>query len=74
MYVRVRVTPSAKKETVTRVSENELHICVREPAARNLANRRVGELVAQALGVDVRDVRMLAGHRSQSKMFSVEKI
>lgn len=72
MYVRVRVTPSAKKESVKQVSETEFTISVREPAERNLANTRVQELLALALSIPAKQVRMVSGHRSQVKMFTVE--
>lgn len=72
MYVRVRVTPHAKKELVTIVAPTELQISVREPRERNLANMRVRELVARHFGVDVKKVHLIAGHRSIVKMFSID--
>ena len=50
MYVKVMVTPSAKKEKVEE-KNGELFISVKEPAQRNLANKRVRELVASHFGV-----------------------
>lgn len=72
MFVHVRSTPSARKERVTKVSATEFHIAVREPAERNMANKRIVELLAIALGTIPKHVTMLTGHRSPSKMFSVE--
>lgn len=72
MYVRVRVTPGAKKERVTCVSANEFHIEVREPAERNLANARVREIVAQEMGVAAGKARIVSGHRSPHKIISIE--
>ncbi|HET9641723.1 MAG TPA: DUF167 domain-containing protein [Candidatus Paceibacterota bacterium] len=69
-YVKVFVTPGAKKETVEQKGET-LAISVREPAERNLANVRVRELVAAHLGVPLAKVRILTGHRSRGKMISV---
>lgn len=71
MYVRVHAVPDARKERVEE-KEGSLTIWVKEPAAQNLANRRIRELVAQHYGVGVERVRMLTGHRSSSKMYSVE--
>lgn len=71
MYVRVRVTPGARKERVERVAEAEYIMSVREPAERNLANTRVRILVANALGTRERDVRLVSGHRSPVKVFDV---
>ena len=72
MYVRVRVTPGAKKERVLRQKPDEFDIAVREPATRNLANTRVRELIAAAFGVGAGAVRMVSGHRSPTKIISVE--
>ena len=72
MYVKVRVTPDAKKELCEQVSADHLKISVREPAEQNRANRRVLELVARHFAVPSGKVRLISGHRSPSKIFSVE--
>lgn len=70
MYLKVFVTPGAKRETVAEKGD-ALHISVREPAERNLANDRVRALIAARLGIPVGHVRILTGHRSRAKMISV---
>lgn len=72
MYVRVHVTPEARKEHITKRSVNEFDILVREPRAQNAANRRVQQLIAEAFQVEPRSVRLISGHRSTTKMYSVE--
>jgi uncharacterized protein YggU (UPF0235/DUF167 family) len=72
MYVHVRVTPGGKREFVTKVSDTEYELMVREPAERNLANRRVIELIARVCNTLPKNVKILTGHRSSSKMLSVE--
>lgn len=77
MYIKVFVTPGAKKEKVEthlaqKAEECEtLLISVREPAAANRANTRVRELIAGRHGVPVGNVRILTGHRSRAKMVSI---
>lgn len=71
MYVRVHVTSGAKRERVTKHSETEFDILVREPRERNLANRRVTSIIATLYGVPVRAVRLIAGHRSPTKLFDI---
>ena len=61
----------AKKELVTKRGPDSYDISVREPAERNLANRRVLELVARELGLSVGKVRIVSGHHSPSKILSV---
>lgn len=72
MYVKVHATPGAKKEKVEKESETVFDISVKEPAKRNLANERIRELLCAEFGLKKEKVRMLSGHRSPSKMFSVD--
>ncbi len=71
MYIKVHVVAGAKKELVTKRGPDSYDISVREPAERNLANRRVLELVARELGLSVGKVRIVSGHHSPSKILSV---
>ena len=70
MFIKIFVTPDAKREKVEEKGETLL-ISVREPASGNRANDRVRELVALREGVPAGSVRILTGHRSRSKMISI---
>lgn len=70
MYLKVFVTPDARKETVEEKGDS-LVITVREPATGNHANNRVRELVALRVGQPVSKVRILTGHHSRVKMLSI---
>lgn len=72
MYISVRVLPGARQEKVEALPKGRLRISVREPAERNLANRRVRELLAGHLGLPLAQVRLLGGHTSPSKLFAVD--
>jgi uncharacterized protein YggU (UPF0235/DUF167 family) len=72
MYIRVHVVPGAKREKVTKVTDTEFQLVVREPAERNMANKRVREIIAEQFDVPVAKVRLLTGHRSSTKMVDVE--
>lgn len=72
MYVRVTVKAGAKKESIAECGEAELGIAVREPAERNMANRRVVALVAEHFSVRPGAVRIISGHHSTRKILSVE--
>ena len=71
MYVSVRVVAGAKEEKVE-TSGERLKISVKEPAKQNLANRRVQSLVAKHFKLPAAKVRLISGHHSPSKIFSVE--
>jgi uncharacterized protein YggU (UPF0235/DUF167 family) len=70
MYLKVFVTPGARKESVEEKGD-VLAIAVREPAQGNRANDRVRELVARRFGVATAAVRIITGHHSRGKMVSI---
>jgi len=71
MYIRVHVKPDSKKESVTRESETELYIAVKEKAERNMANKRVVTLLSGEYNVSTSDIRLVTGHHSPTKMFNI---
>lgn len=71
MYLRVTVTPGAKKEALQKASSHKWFMSVKEPAEHNMANARVCTLIARELGVAPSDIRILTGHHSRVKMISV---
>ena len=72
MYVKVRVIAGAKKEAFEEMSKDHFKIAVREPAERNLANGRIIELVAMHFRTPKNKVRIVSGHRSQSKILAIQ--
>lgn len=71
MYVRVEVRPGARKESVLQTDDKTYTIAVKEPAAQNLANARVREVLAHHLSLPIGKVQMISGHRSPRKIFEI---
>ena len=71
MYIKVRVIAGAKKESAQLVSAGHFKISVKEPAERNMANRRIVELVAAHYKRAAKQVRIISGHTSPSKILSI---
>jgi len=71
MYIKVRVIARAKKEIIQEVSAGHFKISVKEPAERNLANRRVVELVAAHYKIPPKQAHIISGHTSPSKILSI---
>ncbi len=71
MYIRVNATPGAKKEQISKVGDVRYEISVREKAEQNMANTRIREIVAELYSVPVKQVKMISGHRSPHKIFSI---
>lgn len=73
MYVKVRVVAGMKKEKVVQVDDVTYEMTVKEPAERNLANKRIRMILAEQYNVEEKRVRIVTGHHSQSKIFDVTK-
>jgi uncharacterized protein YggU (UPF0235/DUF167 family) len=71
VYIKVKVLAGVKKEIVTKISDDHFEICVREKPERNMANRRIIELIANEFSLLPKQVRMVSGHHSGSKILSV---
>jgi uncharacterized protein YggU (UPF0235/DUF167 family) len=71
MYVKVRVYPGMKKEVIKKLEDHHFEIITKAPAELNAANRRVRELIALEYGVTEKQVRLVTGHRSPSKILEV---
>ncbi len=71
MYIHVRVSTGAKEEKFAKIKESHFTAHVKQKAQRNLANKRVAELVAEYFGISAKVVRIISGHHSPSKLFSV---
>ncbi|PIR68842.1 hypothetical protein COX93_01355 [Candidatus Nomurabacteria bacterium CG_4_10_14_0_2_um_filter_30_12] len=73
MYIRVKVTASAKKEILKQINEDHFEIFVKEKAERNLANDRVLFLIANHYDIKKNKVRIVNGHRSPTKLLIIDK-
>ena len=71
MYIRVSVTPKAKKESVIETEDNRFTISVKEPAENNYANNRVLEIVKEYFP-DAKRIRIINGHKSRTKLIDVD--
>lgn len=72
MYIHVKVTAGVKKETFVEKSKGHFAISVREPAERNLANRRIVEIIGAHFAISSKSVKIINGHHSPSKILSVD--
>ena len=70
MYIKVFVTPDARREVIVE-KEEMLLVSVKEPARGNHANMRVREIVALRYSVPLWKVSILTGHHSRGKMLVV---
>ncbi len=70
--LRLNVTPSASRDAVVGWQGDVLRVHVRAPAQRGKANDAVLRLLAAALGVERRRLRIVRGETSRQKVVSVD--
>jgi len=70
MYIHVLVKASSREEKVVKKSDDHFVVSVREKAKLNKANKRVLELF-RAMNSG-KNVRVISGHRSPSKIIAVD--
>lgn len=73
MYLKVKVTTGAKKENFKKKNEGTFEISVKEKPERNMANKRIMELLAEHLKVSRSKVKMISGHHHSSKLVSISE-
>lgn len=71
MYVKVTATPDAKKEQVRQTQDTEFFISIKEVAARNSANAKIRQILAEWYDVPMGKVRLISGHHSSKKKFEI---
>lgn len=71
MYIKVKVLAGSKKESIKKKNKDTYMIAVKEKAERNLANKRICEIMAQEFKVSIKNVRIISGHQSPSKILSI---
>lgn len=67
----IRVTPQAKRDEVGGERGGRLLVRTTAAAVDDQANAAVRKLVAAHLGVPVRRVEIVSGHRSRDKVLSI---
>jgi len=72
MYIKVKVQAGAKKEDLKQKNKDTYIISVKEKAERNMANKRVCELMSSFFGVSAKSVHIVSGHQSPSKILSID--
>jgi len=71
MYIKVKVFAGAKKEFISKLSEDSFEIRVKEKARHNMANERVIALLAEYFSLSKKNVRIVNGHHHPSKLIFI---
>lgn len=71
MLIKVRVTADAPAEKVVKKADDFYVVSVRESAERNLANKRVLEILRKIF--PNRSLKLIKGHHAPAKIVEVKK-
>jgi len=70
MYIKIRVLAGARAEEVIKESDDHFVMSVKQKAERNMANKRVLEIVRSLY--PGKKVRIISGHQSPGKIVAVD--
>ncbi len=70
-YIRVRVTPRARRDAIEGVQGDALRVRVTAPPVKGAANEAVIALLAERLHVPKRDVTLVRGANQRTKVVAV---
>lgn len=73
MYIKVKVKTEAKKETIKEKVKNSFEISIKQKAERNIANRRILEIISLYLSIPKNKIRIISGHHSSNKILDIKK-
>lgn len=71
MYIHVKVVAGAKKDSVEELAPLRYKVFVRAPRERGLANERMREVLAHYGGITPKEVVIVSGHHTPSKLVSI---
>ena len=71
-YIHVRVKTKAKTANVL-TKKGKYYIEVKERAERGMANKKVKELLAQSIGCNTKELRLIKGAQTPSKTYLIAK-
>jgi len=72
MYIHIKTYPDSKREEVTEKSKDHFEVYLREKAERNMANKRLIEIMMERFSLAKGKVRIISGHHSPSKILSID--
>lgn len=72
LSIRVRAAPGAKREGITGSFAGAVKIAVQAPAEDGRANERVLRVLADALDISLKHVRLASGARSRDKVVAIQ--
>ncbi len=71
MKIFVKAKPNSRVESIKKLSETNLEVCIKEPPMRGQANVAIIEALAKHFNVGISKVRLVSGRASRNKIFEI---
>lgn len=71
MLIKVKVNVLSKEDKVIKKSEDNFEVFVKVDAQRNMANKRIIELLAEYFNLPQYKVKMIKGFKESNKIFNI---
>jgi uncharacterized protein YggU (UPF0235/DUF167 family) len=72
MLIKVKAFPCSREDKVIKKSQDSFDVFVEAEAERNMANKRIIELLAGYFGIPQTKVKMIKGFKEPSKIFDIK--
>lgn len=72
MLIKVKAFPCSKEDKVVKKNEDSFDVFVEAEAERNMANKRIIELLAGYFNLPQTKVKMIKGFKESSKIFDIK--
>lgn len=72
MYIKIRAKTGVKQDHIREIKKDYFEISVKEKPERNMANKKILELISEHFKVPIGKVRIISGHHSPSKILSID--
>jgi hypothetical protein len=72
MLIKVKAFPCSKEDKVVKKKEDNFDVFVEAEAERNMANKRIIELLAEYFDLPQTKVKMVKGFKESSKIFDIK--
>ena len=72
LYVKAVVNTNSKKDSILAKSSDHFEISVKDKAEKNMANRKVIELLASYFKISSNKIRIINGHHHPHKLLVVD--
>lgn len=71
MKIVVKAKPNSHEEKVTKISDTEFIVSVKEPPIKNLANKTIIKVLADHFGTAQSRIRIVSGRISRQKVVEI---